>query len=283
MELKTIRLYGKPLFTLVKIPEPVRFPTPMPTDEAAFVYILEGHCTNVSELECFDLKEGQGILAKSGDSIFQTHAMDDSGLFRSLSIRFHREILEKLYENEPVPFFKNQKADLSTNSVMVHPNTILKHYINGIEGYFDVKDQIDEALLILKLKELVALLMRNRNSKGINEIMSNLFESKSFEFKEVIKAHVFSPISIKELAQLTNNSLSSFKKEFKRLYDDTPNNYIINKRIEKVAMLLKDSDESLTNIALDCEFKTLSHMSRVFKNKYGISPSAYRSGLSGKK
>lgn len=282
MKLRTIELFGKSLFNLSTIDELVQFPTPMPENEAAFVYVLEGHCTNYTELEDFDLKKGQAILAKTGDGIFKNHEINGSSTFRAISIRLHKEVLEKLYQNETTPFFKKSHLPLTANSVMVKSNKLIEKYIESTLFYIENQELIKEDLIVLKLKELITILLQTEDSPKVIEIMSNLFEKRTFEFKEIIRSHLFSSLSINELAQLTNLSLSSFKKEFNRVYNDTPNNYLIGERIKEVAQLLLNSNESITNIAYDCEFKTLAHMSRVFKAKYGVSPSEYRLNFSDK-
>lgn len=171
---------------------------------------------------------------------------------------------------------------MTANSVMVSANALIEQYIQSVLFYVEHQEFINEELIVLKLKELIAILLQSEGSPKVIEIMSNLFEKRTFEFREIIKSHIFSPLSIHDLAQLTNLSLSSFKKQFKRVFNDTPNNYLIGERIKKVAQLLPHSDESITNIAYDCEFKTLAHMSRVFKATYGVSPSEYRLSFSDK-
>nr|WP_246164386.1 AraC family transcriptional regulator [Xanthovirga aplysinae] len=110
--------------------------------------------------------------------------------------------------------------------------------------------------------------------------MRSLFSERTFSFKEVIDANICHPRSIEELAQLTNHSLSSFKREFKKIYNATPAVYILDKRAEKVAELLKLSDESISSIGYHCGFTSPSHLSRVFKNKYGVTPKEFRLSLS---
>lgn len=282
MKIKSIELFGKTLFTKVDIEQIVQMPTPMPENEAGFVYVLNGKCVNYSETEQLNITANQGVLAKSGNSTFRTLPNKGSNNYKAVSIRFHKEILERIYNESESPFFKKSNLSLTVNSVIVEANELIAQYIKSLVYYFDHQELLTEELLVLKLKELIALLLQTEKAPKVLEIMSNLFEQKTFEFKEVIKAHIFSSVSIEELAQLTYHSLSSFKKQFKRIYNDTPNNYIIGKRIEKVAELLLVSNDTIGNIAYDCEFKTLAHMSRVFKTKYGVSPTEYRRNFSGK-
>ncbi|OUS01978.1 hypothetical protein A9Q86_04820 [Flavobacteriales bacterium 33_180_T64] len=283
MKIEAIELFGKTLLSKVTIEEPIEMPTPMPEDEAAFVYILKGCCINYSETDELKLQANQAVLAKCGNNTFKTIPVNGSSTYSAISIRFHKDILERIYHNSASPFFKNTTTPLTVNSVTVETNALITAYINTLNFYFDHQDLVTEDLLILKLKELITLVLQTENAPKVLEIMTNLFEKKTFEFKEIIKAHICSSVTIKELAQLTNHSLSAFKKEFKRVYKDTPNNYMINQRIEKVAELLPTSNETISHIAYDCEFKTLAHLSRVFKAKYGITPSEYRLNFSGKK
>ena len=282
MEVKTIELFGKPLFNLVTITAPIKMATPMPEDEAAFVYILKGGCIDYSETDEIHLSEKQALLAKCGNSSFCTTAINGITDYQAIVVKFHKEVFDKLYFNSHSPLSNKNSHELLVNSAMIDSNILLEQYASSLVSIFDNQELVNEELLELKVKELILLLLNSDNSSEVLGIMTNLYKRKTFAFKEVINAHICSSLGIEELAQLTNQSLSTFKKTFKEIYNDTPNNYIIGKRIEKVAQLITVSNDSLSNIAYDCEFKTLAHMSRVFKNKYGVSPSEYRSNFSDK-
>lgn len=282
MNIKSIELFGKTLFSWVTMDELVHMHTPMPENEAAFVYTLKGSCVSYSETDELRIVANQAVLAKSGNSTFKTLIYNGNKAYSAISIRFNKEVLEKIYNDSPLPFYKESNNRLTANSVKIENNELLSQFSKGLIYYFDHQELLTDELLVLKLKELIVLLLQTEGAPKVLEIMFNLFENRTFEFKEIIKAHIFSSLSIAELAQLTNHSLSSFKKEFKRVYNDTPNNYIIDQRITRVAELLPTSNDTVSNIAYDCEFKTLAHMSRVFKTKYGVSPSEYRLNFSDK-
>lgn len=124
--------------------------------------------------------------------------------------------------------------------------------------------------------------MQTKSSPQVIDIVRSLFSERVFSFKEIIDAHICLPVSVQNLAQLTNMSLSTFKKEFKNIYNSTPSVYIIDKRTEKVANLLKLSNEPISEIGYQCGFNSLSHLSRVFKSQYGVSPTENRLNFSDK-
>ncbi|WP_250347248.1 helix-turn-helix domain-containing protein [Flavobacterium anhuiense] len=74
-------------------------------------------------------------------------------------------------------------------------------------------------------------------------------------------------------------SVSSFKREFAKIYHDTPANYIKMKKLEKAAELLQVSDQRITEIAFDCGFNDLANFTKSFTSKYHVSPTNYRQKL----
>jgi len=65
------------------------------------------------------------------------------------------------------------------------------------------------------------------------------------------------------------------------LFNDTPANYIKNKKLEKAAELLLISDERITDIAFQCGFNELATFTKSFSDKYNMTPSHYRQKVRG--
>ena len=142
--------------------------------------------------------------------------------------------------------------------------------------YFDNPSLVDEEILVLKLKEIILLLKQTKNAPVIQQILSQLFSPATFAFKQVIEDNIYTHLSSEQLALLTNLSASSFKREFKKIYDDTPSNYFKNKRLERAAELLIISDERITNISFNCVFSNLARFSKCFHQKFNTSATEYR-------
>ena len=276
---KTIELYGKPLFTWVNLKTPMKTSVPLPS-EACFAYIMEGDDQLLSEREALKAEAGQVILSLCGNTVGQMIAEQEAGKMSTIVVHFHKDQLLKIYENSKPPLWKELETPVVRYVVQTAASALVKQYFDGIVHLFRHRAAVNEDMLVLKLKEIILLLMQTQNSPQISQIMNSLFSERTFSFKELIDAHVCLPVSIEDLAQLTNRSLSSFKREFKKIYNTTPGNYIIEKRTEKVADLLTISDESISHIGYQCGFMSAAHLSRVFKSKYGVTPSEYRLGLS---
>ena len=130
--------------------------------------------------------------------------------------------------------------------------------------------------MILKLKELI-LLLHHLNYKGLSDMLVEMFNPVELNFKSIVQAHLFEELEIREFAILTNTSLSTFRRKFKQIFNDTPARYIINKRLEKAAQLLKMTDKKVIEVCFECGFNDPSTFSKSFSKKYAKSPSEFRS------
>jgi len=191
-------------------------------------------------------------------------------------VTFHPEILKQIYQRELPAIVQPSNTVSNQSSSTINNDFLIQKYIEGLLFYFENPSLVNDEILVLKLKEIILLLAQTRESDNIQVILSQLFSSTKFTFKQIIAAHLFSQINVEELAQKTNLSVSSFKREFKKLYDDSPANYIKTKRLEKAAELLLASDQRISDIAFDCGFNDLANFTKSFHDKFGVSPTHYR-------
>jgi AraC family transcriptional regulator len=86
-------------------------------------------------------------------------------------------------------------------------------------------------------------------------------------------------LSLCALAKESGYSKVHFSRMFQAATGQTPHNYVLRLRVERARELLTTSSWSLTEIALECGFSSHSHMTRVFHQFLGVTPSAYRRNL----
>ena len=276
VEHQRLNLFEKLLFEKVVIVPPFKKHHPMP-DEACFLYIFEGEYNSISETQQLRISSQEAVLMKCSNYLSQFLKSAKTEKYEAIAVHFFPEVLQKVYRNDIPEFLKHpQKNNRGPDMAKFDGGELLKKYIESIAFYFENPGLVEEELLILKLKELIMLLVKTKNAPVVQQILSGLFSPNQYSFKEIIEAHIYSPITISELAQLTNLSESSFKRQFKKIYKDSPARYLRNKKVEKAAALLSVSEERIGDIAFDCGFSDVAHFSATFKKITGLSPSNYR-------
>jgi AraC-like DNA-binding protein len=96
--------------------------------------------------------------------------------------------------------------------------------------------------------------------------------------EEVMHNNFTFNLAMEDYAKLTCRSIPTFKREFKKLFRDSPAKWIMKKRLELAAGLLKNTKLRIREICFECGFENPTHFSRVFKEKMGISPLRFRAG-----
>lgn len=272
---KKFDLFGKTFVQKVDLEPPFEFSFPV-AEQACFLYMLKGKTQFQFGDGCINIPTNHALLLNcinSGNQL--SHLNNSNG--EIVIVTFHPDILRKIYERElPLIFEKSDKI-ANQLSGKVNNDFLIQKYIEGLLFYFENPSLVNEEILVLKLKEIVLLLSQTQDAEIVRVILSQLFSPATYTFKQIIEANLFSQVSVEELAQKSNLSVSSFKREFRKLYNDSPANYIKNKRLERAAELLLASDERITDIAFDCGFSDLANFTKNFRDKYNVTPTGYRS------
>jgi len=83
-------------------------------------------------------------------------------------------------------------------------------------------------------------------------------------------------VSLQKVADVCGLSQSAFVKGFRKSLGVPPHQWLLLKRVERAAELMSGSNMSLVDVALSCGFADQSHFTRIFTQKMGVSPGAYR-------
>jgi AraC family transcriptional regulator len=94
--------------------------------------------------------------------------------------------------------------------------------------------------------------------------------------KEEIDAHFATGLSVVHLARVACLSQYHFLRLFKRVFDVTPHQYIIRKRLEHACELLIETDMQVSEISHKVGFESHGSFTTLFKRIYGIPPAQYR-------
>ncbi|MEC4804968.1 MAG: AraC family transcriptional regulator [Jaaginema sp. PMC 1079.18] len=93
---------------------------------------------------------------------------------------------------------------------------------------------------------------------------------------DYIEAHLEQNLKLETLAQLLDMSQFHFSRLFKQSVGLAPYQYLTQQRVERAKQLLKQTDQSIIDIALECGFNSHSHLSKRFRQLTGMTPKVYR-------
>ena len=94
--------------------------------------------------------------------------------------------------------------------------------------------------------------------------------------KDLADAHYFAPLGVDDLARAAGLSRAHFSREFRRAFGESPHAYLLTRRLERAAALLRTTDRSVTDICLSVGLQSVGSFTTRFTRTYGQSPTAYR-------
>jgi AraC-like DNA-binding protein len=94
--------------------------------------------------------------------------------------------------------------------------------------------------------------------------------------KDLADARYFEPLDVDDMARAAGLSRAHFSREFRRVFGESPHAYLLTRRLERAAALLRNTDRSVTDICLAVGLQSLGSFTTSFTRMYGESPTAYR-------
>ena len=97
--------------------------------------------------------------------------------------------------------------------------------------------------------------------------------------KDLADARYFEPLDVDELARAAGLSRAHFSREFRRAFGETPHAYLVTRRLERAAALLRSTDRSVADVCLSVGLRSVGSFTTAFTRTYGRSPTAYRASF----
>lgn len=167
------------------------------------------------------------------------------------------EIIFIGFEGKDEPFFSKDRIIKDADDLRPSFDRIMEEYSEQNYGY----EAAAEALLELLLITYVRISGKEgRKCKDIDYI------------KSYIEQYYNQKICFAELAALSGYSYDYFRYVFKQNFGCSPQNYLINIRLERARRLLCTTELSCTEIAYNCGFSTSAQMTSMIKDKFGETP-----------
>jgi AraC-like DNA-binding protein len=97
--------------------------------------------------------------------------------------------------------------------------------------------------------------------------------------KDLADARYFEPLDVDDLAGAAGLSRAHFSREFRRAFGESPHSYLLTRRLERAAALLRTTDRSVADVCLSVGLQSIGSFTTSFTRHFGRSPTAYRAAF----
>lgn len=97
--------------------------------------------------------------------------------------------------------------------------------------------------------------------------------------KDLADARYSEPLGVDDMARAAGLSRAHFSREFRAAFGESPHTYLLTRRMERAAALLRNTDHSVAEICLSVGLQSIGSFTTSFKRTYGVTPTAYRASF----
>lgn len=186
----------------------------------------------------------------------------------------------------PIPMLKTFYAKNPPKKKLIYTQSILnfqKHPLlescfASLIPYFELKDTLPPNIAALKIEEAVNVL--RAIDPEIDNILASFSEPGKINLVDFMEKNFMFNMPMEKFGYLTGRSLTTFKRDFKRSFDVTPQKWLTQKRLELAHYHLSTQKRKPSDIYAEVGFENLSHFSYAFKKHFGYTPGGQGNGES---
>ena len=97
--------------------------------------------------------------------------------------------------------------------------------------------------------------------------------------KDLADARYFEPLDVDDLARAAGLSRAHFSREFRSAFGESPHAYLLTRRLERAAALLRTTDRSVADICFSVGLQSVGSFTTSFNRTYGVPPTTYRAAF----
>jgi len=182
--------------------------------------------------------------------------------------------------------FMNEFSNLSKSTQSSHPQIFeidvddtLQSLFTTVFNYFKKGGNLPKELIELKFKELFYNIVANPKNNLLSSFFSSVNNQEKTDLNYLMMKNFHSDLTLEEYANLSGRSLSSFKRDFKQHFNETPRKWINSRRLEYAKTLLENSNLNVSEVCYESGFKNTSHFNTAFKEAFHLPPNKFKNQL----
>lgn len=247
-------------------------------DDLEFIVILSGKMSYDVNGKIVELTQGDGIIINSR----QLHYgfSEERNDCKFICIIIHPSLLcaNAWFENEYIKSFL-YKQELSYILLSKNVNWQKRILDLLLQLYEHLEDELVYFLVQRNLFEICELIFRNQNVYKSGEYFESSKLSTVKDMVGFIQKNYHEKITLLDIASSGQCCKSKCSVLFKQFLKKSPNQYLVEYRLDRSRSILLNSDKTILEIAIEVGFNSSSYYCEAFRKKYNISPNEYRKKL----
>ncbi|MFK7808559.1 MAG: helix-turn-helix domain-containing protein [Saprospiraceae bacterium] len=214
----------------------------------------------------------QFLIMKSGHRLMTEKISDENRIYRSMLLFFDdAEAIQFLEKHQLYKAVKKSKKSF----YIFKYDEYISGFVKSLEGILRLPKNAQQKMLKTKFEEIMLYLTHQNGPGFLNTIVQSV-DDKVSRLIQIVDNNKLTKLSLEELAFLSKMSVSTFKREFKNQYQQTPMKWFNDQRLQHTALLLKTNRKRPIELYEEAGYENFSNFIQAFKKKFGTTPKDYQ-------
>lgn len=218
------------------------------------------------------VKEGEALFIPRG-VYYVSDLLPRKGPFSVVLFYFNDQHVQRFLSETDLTDFNRSNLPPYLMSRLSAPVELFIHSLIHIYENHGIRDK---QFLDLKILELLHLFNQMVGKQRFADFLFQLSLPRKRNISTFMEKNFDKPLKIEDYAYLTGRSVTTFRRDFKHYFQNTPQKWLKEKRLEKAVKILDSRELSVGELAYEVGYEHVSHFIKEFKKKVGSSPKQYQ-------
>lgn len=229
------------------------------------IWFISGETKIVQADATYIFKKGDIFLIPRNQLATIINYPKDGQPHKTVVMHLSTERLRKYYEHLDI----KATAPETQKILRYNSHPLLESCLASLIPYFEMKT-LPANIADLKITEAISIL-RTIDS-NIDDILANFEEPGKIDLATYMEHNFMFNMPMHKFGYLTGRSLTTFKRDFKKAFNTTPQKWLTQKRLELAHYQFAEKHRKPAEVCYEVGFENLSHFSFAFKKQYGYAP-----------
>lgn len=245
------------------------FKTEAAFDDHLLVWLISGETKIIQADQNFVFGAGSTFLIPRNQLAAIINVPKDGLPHKAVAMHLSAKRLREFYGHE------SAKQKTAVQKIFpFHKHPLLESCLASLVPYFDMQENFPEPIASLKITEAISIL--RTIDKDIDAVLANFDEPGKIDLAAFMEKNFMFNMPLKKFGYLTGRSLTTFKRDFVKAFNATPQRWLTRKRLELAHYQLAEKHKKPIDVCYETGFENLSHFSYAFKKQFGYAPTALR-------
>ena len=234
------------------------------------VYVYSGEYLVEEGNTKLSVRKGECVFLRKDNRVQMSKLPYGDEPFQAVFMIYKRNFLRTFFQS-----LNKQQLPLHTqrhqpSAIKLPHSADIDSLFQSLVPYFDSEKVPSAGLMQLKLQEGILSLLEI--DEQFYPALFNFTAPWKIDILDYLEDNYMYDLSMEDIAGFTGRSLASFKRDFSKISDLSPQRWIMEKRLNVAHEKIRNEHRKVSDVYLEVGFKNLSHFSTAYKKQFGVAP-----------